>query len=210
VRTTVFVPFRYSDRPHRRKHGPRGYEDYSSFKPWLRDEFAFRCAYCLEREMWYPDRASSFCVDHIEPRSRKPSLICKYQNLVYSCNRCNSAKQDQRILDPMSVAFASHLNVRQDGSIEGLSTEGRQLIDILGLNETPAIDNRRRYLLLIGLKAEFPDDPTVNRLFIQSFAFPMDLPDLTRLRPPGGNSRTGSEQRGFHELRSLEKLGEVY
>ncbi len=160
--------------------------------------------------MWYPDRASSFCVDHIEPRSKKPSLICEYRNLVYSCNRCNSAKQDQLILDPTSVAFASHLNVRPDGSIDGLSTEGRELIDILGLNETPAIDNRRRYLLLIGLKDEFPDDPTVHQLFIQSFAYPIDLPDLTRLRPPGGNSRTRSEQRGFHALRSRGKLGEVY
>jgi hypothetical protein len=28
--------------------------DYESYRPWLRDEFAFRCVYCLTRETWGP------------------------------------------------------------------------------------------------------------------------------------------------------------
>lgn len=57
---TLPVPFAYTSTPHQRRHGPSGYDSYEAYKPWLRDEFVFRCVYCLEREMWYPDRASSF------------------------------------------------------------------------------------------------------------------------------------------------------
>ncbi len=36
-------PFSYPNRPHVRRHGPRGYANYESYRPWLRDEFSFRC-----------------------------------------------------------------------------------------------------------------------------------------------------------------------
>ena len=44
--------FRYPAVPHARRHGPRGYADAESYRPWLRDEFTFRCVYCLFREQW--------------------------------------------------------------------------------------------------------------------------------------------------------------
>ncbi len=110
-------PFEYPNEPHERKHGPSGYANYPEYKPWLRDEFSFRCVYCLEREMWCPNRASSFSVDHIEPRSENPSLICDYENLIYSCLRCNSAKRELTILNPITVAFDKHLRVVEDGSV---------------------------------------------------------------------------------------------
>ncbi len=34
-------PFAYPATPHRRKHGPGGYERYQEYKDWLRDEFTF-------------------------------------------------------------------------------------------------------------------------------------------------------------------------
>lgn len=48
------MPFRFAAAPHVRKHGPGGYEMYQSYKDWLRDEFTFRCVYCLEREHGIP------------------------------------------------------------------------------------------------------------------------------------------------------------
>ena len=57
--------YRYPSRPHLRKHGPRGYRTAVDFRPWLRDEFLFRCVYCLERE---------------------------YDNLLYVCQACNLRK----------------------------------------------------------------------------------------------------------------------
>ena len=43
------MAFTYPRSRHIRRHGPHGYRDYRSYKPWLRDEFAFRCVYCLWR-----------------------------------------------------------------------------------------------------------------------------------------------------------------
>ncbi len=40
----------YPSVPHTRIHGPDGYTNYTSYKDWLRDEFEFRCVYCLNRE----------------------------------------------------------------------------------------------------------------------------------------------------------------
>jgi hypothetical protein len=62
------APFDYDYTPIVRKYGPSGYQDYKSYKPWLRDEFAFHCVYCLERERWYPNGQASFGIDHVKPR----------------------------------------------------------------------------------------------------------------------------------------------
>lgn len=34
------TPFDYPPEPHIRRHGPRGYSDYGSYRPWLRDELS--------------------------------------------------------------------------------------------------------------------------------------------------------------------------
>ena len=47
--------FAYPRELHERRHGPLGYLDYGDYRPWLRDEFQFRCVYCLCRERWFPD-----------------------------------------------------------------------------------------------------------------------------------------------------------
>jgi hypothetical protein len=44
--------FNYPDPRSGRRHGPVGYASYRSYRPWLRDEFTFRCVYCLKREQW--------------------------------------------------------------------------------------------------------------------------------------------------------------
>lgn len=62
-------PFLYPSSIHSRRHGPAGYQNYESFKEWLRDEFSFRCVYCLFRERWYPNGSMSFSIDHVIPRS---------------------------------------------------------------------------------------------------------------------------------------------
>ena len=38
---TLPRPFVYPTSPHARRHGPAGYEDYDSFKDWLRTNSAF-------------------------------------------------------------------------------------------------------------------------------------------------------------------------
>lgn len=199
-------PFAYPPETHRRRHGPAGYTNYQAYKPWLRDEFGFRCVYCLFREAWYPDRQASFSVDHIEPQVWAPDRICDYANMVYACTKCNSAKQDVEVLDPTESPLGAHLGIRGDGSIEALTAEGQYLIEQLGLARESLVRTRRYYLDLIALKQEHPDDARVQSLFMQSFGYPDDLPDLTKLRPPGGNSRKGSELICFHRRRAESTL----
>ena len=77
--------FAYPRTVHVRRHGPNGYLDYADFKPWLRDEFQFRCVYCLCRERWFPDGNEAFSIDHLQPKSVASTLVCNYDNLVYAC-----------------------------------------------------------------------------------------------------------------------------
>jgi 5-methylcytosine-specific restriction endonuclease McrA len=131
------LPFAYPTTPHLRRHGPRGYKDYGDYKPFLRDDFTFRCVYCLERELWYPSRDSSFSADHFVPKIIDPSRESDYENLVYACVRCNSFKQTKIILlNPTEIAFSAHFRVKEDGHIEGLSPEARDTIDFLHLDES--------------------------------------------------------------------------
>ncbi len=76
------APFNYPLRPHVRRHGPREYVDYLSFRPWLRDEFSFRCVYCLLREQWGRVRGS-FDIDHLQPAVVDASRTLDYANLLY-------------------------------------------------------------------------------------------------------------------------------
>src|SRR5436190_24295258 len=107
--------FPYPTDSHQRRHGPTGYTSYKPYKDWLRDEFAFRCVYCLFREKWYPNGSDAFGVEHSIPKGQAPHLELVYDNLLYSCNRCNSLKTDlEGIIEPSSEPLAKHLSLNQD------------------------------------------------------------------------------------------------
>jgi 5-methylcytosine-specific restriction endonuclease McrA len=119
------TPLDYPSEAQVRRHGPAGYREYQSFKPWLRDEFTFRCVFCLLRERWCPLGADSFGVEHLNPRSLGPEWDLVYDNLLYACMRCNSVKADQTgILDPCAEGFGRHLRVKPNGTVEGLTEAG--------------------------------------------------------------------------------------
>lgn len=141
--------FAYPREPHVRRHGPRGYTDYTSFKPWLRDEFVFRCVYCLFRERWFPSGEATFSVDHVEPQVSAPERVCDYTNLVYACLTCNSSKRDQRLPDPCAIGYAALLLVRVDGQINGVTPDGQAMIDKLALNHQRLREFRCRLFSLL-------------------------------------------------------------
>ena len=92
----------YSPRPPMYgSMGRVGTKDTRLTRTGCADEFAFRCVSCLERERWYPNGHAGFGVDHVRPKGQAEyeHLICYYPNLVYACNRCNSAKQDRLLVD---------------------------------------------------------------------------------------------------------------
>jgi hypothetical protein len=203
-------PFAYPDRPHRRRHGPRGYQEYGGFKEWLRDEFAFRCVYCLERERWDRGPAGSFSVDHLVPQSVDSARVCNYDNLAYACTRCNSHRRDVAVLDPIQTAFGEHLRVDEQGAIHALTPEGQDLIDQLYLDIDPALGVRQGVLAILALKRAWPDDLEVHRVFEGMFKYPEDLPNLHRLRPPAGNTRPEGINNSHHARRARGELSEVY
>ena len=122
------TPFVYPATPHDRRHGPAGYADYESYRPWLRDEFAFRCVFCLTRETWGPFHAQ-FAIDHFIPTKALAAQPVLYENLLYSCVTCNSIKGFRAIPDPLVTLLNSCVRVASDGMMAASTAEARRLID---------------------------------------------------------------------------------
>jgi hypothetical protein len=200
----------YPTERHERRHGPMGYLDYKSFKPWLRDEFSFRCVYCLWRENWCADGDGSFGVDHLRPQALSPELSCVYDNLVYACCRCNSLKQDNPVpVEPCADGLGNHLQVLLDGTVTSVSSQGQRLIEICRLNRPALVGARQR---MLGLLKQLMEDGSKNSqsLLSEYLGFPPNLPALSQLHPPEGNARPDGLQASNFERRRRGDLPETY
>lgn len=200
----------YPATTHRRRHGPRGYLDYRHYKPWLRDEFQFRCVYCLCRERWFPDGDDSFSIDHLRPQSAAPESAREYDNLVYACWRCNSAKQDTPPpLNPDRDVLAEHVEVCNDGTVRGRTPQGEAQIRACRLDRPKLVEFRRGMIALRNL-LEARRDAAADELLRKYFGYPDNLPRLAPLRPPGGNSRFEGIEESCYELRQRGELPDLY
>jgi 5-methylcytosine-specific restriction endonuclease McrA len=177
------TPFVYPARPHVRRHGPRGYADYGRFLPWLRDEFSFRCVYCLRREQWGRSQGE-LQIDHFLAVAHRPELKAEYDNLLLVCPICNVQKGSLILPDPCRVLTSDAVKVNEDGTIQTQKREARRLVRTLRLDERPATEFRLLWNSIAILARRF--DPGLWRKIM---GFPENLPDLRRLKPPGGNSR---------------------
>jgi 5-methylcytosine-specific restriction endonuclease McrA len=150
----------YPSAPHARIHGPAGYTDPLSYKDWLRDEFEFRCVYCLARETWYPSGDHEFGVEHILPKSlpEYEHLANVYTNLLYACNRCNRAKGIRiLLLDPCRESFSKHMYVESTGEIKWFTIEGQKIVRMLRLNDATRTEFRRKLIALYAASIQNPD-----------------------------------------------------
>jgi hypothetical protein len=202
-------PFAYPSVPLSRRRGPQGYADYQSYRPWLRDEFTFRCVYCRCREVWFPDGDRHFRVEHVRPTSLAPEGLTAYHTLLYACCQCNAARGVVLLpLDPCG-SIGEHLEVLGDGTIRGLTPAGEDLIHTCRLDR-PNLPAYRRLVLdalaLLGRKRE-SDAAALRRRYL---GYPANLPDLAALRPPDGNARPeGITACGF-ERRRRGELADTY
>lgn len=112
----------------------------------LRETYAFRCGYCGTTEA---SAGAELTVDHFRPRSRHGSDDA--DNLVYCCHACNEFKGDfwnpdgeRRILHPLRDDMTFHMQERQDGTWEGLTTTGEFHIERLRLNRPALVAQRLR------------------------------------------------------------------
>lgn len=194
-------PFAYPQTKHTRRHGPFGYGDYESYRDWLRDEFTFRCVYCLFREEWGLKKAA-WDIDHYLPQSRHPAGLLDYDNLYYVCRSCNSSKSIHLVPDPGKVAFGKCVKVHDDGTITALNEDGEWLIQVLRLDNPDYTRNRYRLLRTVRSASSWAD-------IVLWLGYPNDLPDLSRLKPPG-NTRPAGVSDSYFARRARGDLEEVY
>jgi hypothetical protein len=201
-------PFRYPLTPHVRRHGPTGYSTYRHFRPWLRDEFCFRCVYCLRRETWaFQD--SDFELDHDVAQSLSPALCKEYTNLVYACHNCNKRKGNKRLPSPSDVGYGACMEITMSGPESGVirarNDDGIRLIDELSLDAPKITGARRRYVGMIR-SLEQHDRPTM----LLWMGFPDDLPDLESVRPkPRSNIKPIGIQNSWHAMNERGELPDI-
>jgi HNH endonuclease len=115
---------------------------YREYKPWLRNDFFYSCAYCTMSEA--EAQAIRFTIDHYEPVKTRPDLIDLYDNLMYCCDECNLRKGDRsppldaradgyRFFRPDIDSWLEHFK-RKGLLLEPMSNVGSFSIDALDLN----------------------------------------------------------------------------
>ena len=197
------TPFSYPGEPHVRRHGPTGYATYQQYRPWLRDEFVFRCVYCLKREQWDTIRGA-YHIEHFEPQVTNPEKARKYDNLLYACCSCNATKAKQIVPDPCECMLADDVELFDDGRIRGRTPEARGIIDKLRLDAPDYVEYRKMW---IGIVQQLQNAPDILHVILK---YPDDLPNLERLKPPGGNSRPEGVNESCHARRKRGELPATY
>jgi hypothetical protein len=200
-------PYRYPATALNRKHGPQGYSKYGHHRPWLRDEFDFRCVYCLKREQWC-HHLGEFELDHQVAQSIDSTLCRDYMNLVYACHNCNHRKGNKRLPSPDKVAFGACMEVLttgpRTGEIVWLNDDGERLIDELGLDQKKITGTRRQYIL--SIRSHQKHDWSI---FLMWMGFPEDLPDLATVDPqPRTNARPNGVAQSWFRQRPLPEYYE--
>ena len=191
-------PFQYPLTPLARKHAPGYPTQWEPYRHWLRDDFDFRCVYCLQRERWVKRRAI-FAIDHIVPREAGGAPY-DYGNLAYACASCNSNKSDNLVPHPEEHAYGKCVEVNKDGGIRAKNREGRWLIRALHLDDEENTGYRRDRIRELELFAKH--DP---KHFEHLMSFPDNLPDLQSKLPPS-NAKPDSWKQSHRERDSAGKI----
>lgn len=120
---------------------------YTLYKVELRTDFSKKCGYC-DTSDYYSGGQRGFHIDHFAPKKKFSHLVNEYQNLVYSCPICNTAKSDdwpgddpnvshvsdKGYIDPCSSSYKDHLARNKSGQIIPLTPLGGYIHKKLKLN----------------------------------------------------------------------------
>ncbi len=196
-------PFEYPQIPHVRRHGPQGYSSYQHYRNWLRDEFTFRCVYCLRRETWLLV-SRDHSIDHFLPKSVRPDIALAYDNLVYACSACNGTKAAKFLPSPEEIAYGECMSVNQKGEIRALNDKGTTIIEALYL-DADRFTRMRKTILTLLVEAR-PGSETLKHFF----GFPEALPDLSSEPALTRNSRPPGIAESYWERKKRGQLPEFY
>jgi len=137
--------------------------------------------------MWCPTGHRVFAVEHIRPKVNNKKRINVYENLTYSCHLCNSLKGTKVTLNPRIDPLGDHLKVNLDGTINGITSQGKKMVLLLGLDDPERNALRKKY---IDIYNAF-QDPVLNthhliiNLYHGVFGYPVLTPNLKAKNPPG-------------------------
>lgn len=186
--------------PSDRRHGPV-YQDYQSYRPWLRDEFEYRCAYCQTREAMV-HALMNFEIDHLIPQTDPAgkSRAADYVNLVYACNACNRAKGKEALSKIEEATF----HCGADGWFEE-SEQNIFYIRALGINAADRVRWRRKMLHKLQLLIDAGDEEGL----CAELGYPTDLPNLKATRP-NANTRPEGILASAYERRRRGALPPLY
>lgn len=133
-------------------------DDYKKYKPKLREEFSFSCAYCETREAELGG-SQSFHIDHYRPKNKFPELSCRYNNLIYACRNCNQYKSffwpnriqillGEFIFNPRPIGIIKeHIDSSKHKWV-GITNNGKWSIKKLRLDSEVLIKRRENRVLL--------------------------------------------------------------
>jgi hypothetical protein len=202
--------FTYPRRLHVRRHGPRGYCNDRASKPWRRDACVFRGVYCLWRERWCAEGDHIVRVDHLVPQTTHPERISDDDHLVYACWQCHALQQEAKpVINPCEEALGHHLEIQSDGSVRALTVHGAEQIALCRLNRPRLLEARRMMIELFSmLEACVSGEAGEFLRFLQGF--PHNLPRLSTLRPPDGNTRPESIVDSYYAKRQRGELPATY
>lgn len=127
---------KFRDHTPSRRSNPKRCADYHAYKNILKEDFHSRCGYCDNY-----DRFSDvpYQIDHFVPRTAIKTIADNdYNNLVYSCRRCNRAKWDkwptgnefthnngsEGFIDPCDPLYAEQFERNERGEIVSVTTLG--------------------------------------------------------------------------------------
>ena len=152
--------------PIERRHAPAPGR-YGSYRPCLRWDFGFTCAFCLLHEADLAEHGVEGTgltwIEHRLLRSVDPLRARDYANCYYACRFCNTARgtapledaDGRRVLDPCADAGGHHLMVHGDG-LRPLDDDARYTHETYDLDDprkrlarrsrTAAIDTARKTL----------------------------------------------------------------
>lgn len=93
------------------------------------------CCYCDQKVASVGSRE----VEHYLPKSKYPHLRFSWGNYLYACKFCNTAKgisdpKAEKWLDPRKHEPLTHIKLLMVGTLEGITSEGRKIIEGTNLN----------------------------------------------------------------------------
>lgn len=120
---------------------------YDKYKGDLESDFCERCAYC---NLHRTSITTPFEIDHFIPKKafegKRDDLLEDYDNLIYTCKKCNIAKSskysgditkaeptNEQFYNPRKVDFNSIFFRNEYGAIESADSKGREIIKDLKL-----------------------------------------------------------------------------